>query len=250
MAQLWQQPPAQCAELAPAVQTGAGGWGLLDSGVDSLYAHAYERRCKDVGGRPCTEALSTPDLAAALSWYYAQVTLEGNLPDVTAMTDEERAFSALNWLSFPRQALLWVDSPGFYEHYNQLIPVGVLALPEASAAVVTPLQMNAGVISQASENPQAVWTWLQYLSRNRPIGVARSIPARRSVADEIGYWSMLPAPLQEPMAAAFKGARAVTIEEQSYFEWPVLAALMAGHISAEEAAQNMSEPAWFQNKME
>lgn len=246
LAQLWQPPPALSAAPASTAPSEAGDWPLLDGGVDSLYAHAYEQRCQDVADRRCTEALSAPDLAAALTWYYAQVALEGNMPDVTAMTEKERASSALNWLSFPRHVLLWVDSPGFYEHYDQLIPVGVLAFSEASDAVVTPLQINAGVISRRSENPQAVWAWLQYLSHSRPVGTARSIPARRSVADEIGYWATLPAPLQDAMVAAFNGGRAVTIEEQGYFRWEMLAELISGNLDAMQAADTMTKQTWFQ----
>ncbi len=166
------------------------------------------------------------------------------------MDEDERAFWAVNLLSVPRTVPLWVDLPAFYEHTGQIGDVGVLPLQATVdgnlAGGPTPLQLNSGVISRSSDNPLAVWRWLTYLSRQRPIGPVRSIPARRSVAEEIDYWETLPPELRGPMSQAFRDARPMGIDERAYFGWSALEKLVNENAGAEALAEQMMETVWFQ----
>ncbi len=254
LAQIWlhtlrgQTNPLQ-ALSSQADGTGLGDWAFLDPGNHSLYAYAFAQRCAAVEIQPCTAPLREEDLAAALIWYDAHVVQDGTMPDLTSMDERERAFRALNWLSIPRETPMWVDLPAFYEHTNQLGSVGILSLQATSGngAKVgpVPLQIHSGVISQAGEHPVAVWTWLNYLSRRRPVGPVRGIPARPSVAAEINYWATLPPALGEPMSAAFADARAVGIAEAPFFGWDVLADLVGQQADPEEIAAGMMQTDWF-----
>jgi ABC-type glycerol-3-phosphate transport system substrate-binding protein len=250
LSQIWQHAIRSDSDPLGVLRTESDGWGFLDSGPNSLYAYAFSLRCEVDDAQPCDEPLRQEDLAAALTWYYAHVVQDGNMPDLTGMDEKERAFSMLNWLSIPREVPMWVDLPGFYEHTDQLGSVGVLPLQAQTGADKvkgpTPLQIQSGVISRASDNPAAVWTWLNYLSHQRPIGPVRSIPARRSVAEQINYWETLPPELHGPMSEAFTVARAVGIAEEPYFGWSDLADLVNGSAEPEALAEQMMETIWFQ----
>ena len=47
------------------------------------------------------------------------------------------------------------------------------------------------------------------------------------------------------MPTSFDQSKAVGIEEQNYFEWEMLAELMAGNAAVDELADEMVEPNWF-----
>jgi len=250
LSQIWQHTVRPEADQLSALHTESEGWGFLDSSVHTLYAYAFAQRCAAESLQPCTEPLSEDDLAAALTWYCAMVVQEGAMPDFASMDEDERRFWAVNLLSVPRTVPMWVDLPAFYEHTGQIGDVGVLPLranvEDGAGSGPTPLQLHSGVISRSRENPVAVWKWLTYLSHQRPIGPARSIPARHSVAQEIEYWETLPPELRGPMSEAFRVARPVGIVDRAYFGWSALDNLVNGGAEAEALAEQMMETIWFQ----
>jgi hypothetical protein len=110
---------------------------------------------------------------------------------------------------------------------------------------VTPLSVEGNFISQHSERPLAVWQWLKFLSYQRPAPRFRLAPARASVADQTHYWASLPRPLGEAMRTAFPFARPILLEEQAYFSWELLAAVVSGELTAVEAGQRQPKLVWF-----
>ncbi len=250
LSQIWQHRVRPEADPLKGLRTESSGWGFLDSSVHSLFAYAFAQRCAAESLQPCTAPLSAEDLVAALTWYYAMVAQDGAMADFASMDEDERRFWAVNLLSVPRTVPMWVDLPAFYEHTGQIGDVGVLPLranvEDGVGSGPTPLLLHSGVISRSSENPVAVWKWLTYLSHQRPIGPVRSIPARQSVAQEIGYWETLPSELRGPMSEAFRVARPVGIVDGAYFGWSDLDNLINGGAEAEALAEQMMDTIWFQ----
>lgn len=69
--------------------------------------------------------------------------------------------------------------------------VGYTAFPD----IPLPFEriLNGGAISRSSQHPEAAWRWLAFLSRQIPVEVIEEepllyLPARRSVAEQSGYW--------------------------------------------------------------
>lgn len=69
--------------------------------------------------------------------------------------------------------------------------VGYTAFPD----IPLPFEriLNGGAISRGSQHPEAAWRWLAFLSRQMPVEVIEEepllyLPARRSVAEQSGYW--------------------------------------------------------------
>jgi ABC-type glycerol-3-phosphate transport system substrate-binding protein len=78
-------------------------------------------------------------------------------------------------------------------------PVG-----EGSAAGrTTPVYAQCLGISAGSNNPRAAWAWIDFLSRQwlvrdqSQVWELQQVPARQSVADQIGYFKMLPGKVEE-----------------------------------------------------
>lgn len=69
--------------------------------------------------------------------------------------------------------------------------VGTAALPPLSVAFFSNVQ--GFVMSSGTQHPQEAWRWLEFLSRQQveqrfSMGGTSEVPARRSVADQSGYW--------------------------------------------------------------
>lgn len=236
----WEAALAYAAALAQR-QTAAGRptpfYGYLDTSLATLYAYAYNQE---------PAPLSSATIAATLTWYTGQLAPAGPIANLVGLNAAERQLAHINLLSSRRQAALWIDSPGQYEFQLLLKPLALLPLPAAPGDPArTPLTITGGVISSASANPQAVWAWLHFLSREAPIPLgARTIPARASVAARTHYWDNLPAALAPNLRDAFATAQAITAADSDAFGWEQLAAVVAGRQTPLEAAQRRPLP-WF-----
>jgi len=245
---------AQPSELA---------WGYLDVGLDSLFSYAYnwDNQCSETATVFCQTPLKTENVAAALDWYGQMAGHPGLMPDLTGQLldvfsqtqmstmesivgEEQQAILLLNFQGSRRKAAVWVDSPVNYEFNLLLSPVGIASFPGSDRFDgITPLWLDGSFISQQSERPLAVWQWLKFLSYQPP--TARFIPARPSVAAEMGYWATLPRPLGDVMRTAFPFARPVTIEEQGMLTWEQVTAVIKEELTASEAAQQRPAKIWF-----
>ena len=256
MQTLWDGDEQATEDAVDAVTGGSIEWGYMDGSIDTLLAYAFAERCGRTTERPCRARLDEQALQAALTWYQAVIG-HGIMPDTTHMSTLERDFYTLNRLSYPREVALWVDHLALYEHNYLLGPLDVMPFPahrphsrETSLDVditqgFTPFHVEGGLISAWSPAPGATWTWLVFLSQQWPLGPARSLPARTSVASANHYWSNLPTEVQMPVRQSYVQGRAVTIPEQTLFVWPALAALSAQELSPQDAAQQMLQISWF-----
>jgi ABC-type glycerol-3-phosphate transport system substrate-binding protein len=224
-------------------------WAYLDTGRNSLFAYAYNwnNDCPADATVRCRQTLMPQGVAAAYDWYSRIAGRKDRMPDLTSLSAFERPLMDLNLQGARRRVAVWVVDPASYEHYLLLAPTGVVPFPGSDRFDgITPLSMRGGFISQSSERPLAVWQWLKYLTHWPTSGGYRLVPSRPSVAEKTNYWAILPRPLGEAMRTAFPFARPITIDEQGYFSWEQLAAVVEGRLSPAEAAQQPPSIKWFQ----
>jgi ABC-type glycerol-3-phosphate transport system substrate-binding protein len=226
-------------------------WGFLDVGNDSLFAYAYNEDDCEVAISGSCRPLQAQNITAALAWYRQMAGQPGHMANLTSLLPSERDHVMINWQSARRRAAIWVDEPVTYEYHLLAAPMGVVPFPGSDRFDgVTPLWVEGNFISQHSERPLAVWQWLKFLSYQRPAPRFRLAPARSSVADQTHYWASLPRPLGEAMRTAFPFARPVLLEEQAYFSWELLAAMLSGELTPAEAAQRRPRISWFSGSQE
>lgn len=261
----WQEMTQDLATLVSAQpETSDLTWGYLDTGLDSLYSYAYNwnNTCTETPMIHCLSPLQLQNVAAALDWYSQMAGQPGQMPDLTGQLEDflgpastsfiveqlslaqRQQFVLWNIQTSRRQAAIWVDLPVEYERQLLLANLGVVPFPGSDRFDgITPLWVQGGFISQGSDRPLAVWKWLKFLSYQRP--ASRLIPARPSVATNMGFWTYLPRPLGDAMRTAFPFARPVLIEEQGYLTWEQVTAVVSGELSPQQAAQIRPAIRWF-----
>lgn len=221
-------------------------WGFLDLGNDALFAYALGVQCPGAVNQPCKTRLGEQAVAAALTWYRKMVAEEKLAPNITELDYQGRIDFALNNQSNPRGMAAWVDLPVYYEHHIQIAPFTVHQLPGLNERQLTPVRVTGGFINTTSAHPRAVWTWLNYLSEQRPVNQPRALPARISVRDEIDYWGQIPHPLKAPLRDSIRNARAIRLDEQRLFRFDDLARLLDGESLPEVIAKDELVIEWFE----
>lgn len=225
---------------------GALEWGFLDVGPDALFSYAYNwgNECEEATVL-CARPLNPEAVAASLDWYQSLAGQPGQIADLTSLNEIERAGVLSNWQSSRRRAVIWVESPLLYELRVQLDPMGVLPFPGSDRFDgITPLWVQGGFITMASERPYATWEWLKYLTYQAPSAWFRYVPVRPSVATSSQFWARLPHDLGNAMRTAFPFSRPILIAEQHLFSWEQLTAVRSG-ISPTQAAQIKPRLIWF-----
>lgn len=143
-----------------------------------------------------------------------------------------------------RELLSGFGGPG-QEPANPSFEVGTLPFPPFPAQLFS---SNQGfIMSGGTQHPEAAWRWLSYLSRqeiSQPFmgpDTAGQVPARKSLAEQTGYWSKL----DEGTAAAVRAALDRPTQPASPLSYdqrifqPVsdaLEAVLKGEKAADEAA--------------
>ena len=187
----WQW--ADMSESGPAVlaaqpEYSSLTWQLLDVSRDALFAYAYSLAgsCPDTDVSPCFLPLQSHQIAEALNWYKGLVQ-QGQMPDLTQQSADEREWTLNNYQSAQRHALFWVDQPIRFEYYQLLDPVAIVPFPGVeNMEGVTPLWVDGAFISSQSTRPRVTWEWLEFLSYQPPVESYRLVPARPSVASRNG----------------------------------------------------------------
>ena len=119
----------------------------------------------------------------------------GPLPEPTEgeSTWIEQGIAAMSSAAFSGSA--WVRS-------KQPQSIGIAPYPvDTPDAKTTALYIEQVAMSAGTAYPQAVWRWLDFLSRQPP-GQSGKIPARRSVAEMTSFWSNLDKETEETLRFA------------------------------------------------
>jgi multiple sugar transport system substrate-binding protein len=131
-------------------------------------------------------------LANALDWYVS-LAQNGYIPrDYSA----EEAGEVRDYIS-TGEAAMWVDALSSLEQRRNDLGDSIAVAPFPEGGVNrnqqnTQAWATCGLISAGTAYPQEAITWLQFLAGQEiPNANSMSIPAKRSIADENGFWNKL-----------------------------------------------------------
>jgi len=147
-----------------------------------------------------TPRLDRPEVAEAVQWCADLILEHGVMPsppegpedymELYALTEDKAAMST--------GGAFMVMGPE-QEERN----LGAVSLPQGKTAV-NPMWVQGYVMSAGSQHPEESWRWLVFLTRHQRPGfvMPAALPARRSVAEEAGFWE----DLTEDQVAAYRAA--------------------------------------------
>jgi ABC-type glycerol-3-phosphate transport system substrate-binding protein len=130
-------------------------------------------------------------------------------------------------------------------------PVGVAPMPLRMGSI----DIDGYVMSSGTENPQAAWRWLSFLSREALPGSSDSIrtstiPARKSLAERSGIWqridaenaaalnAMLERPTGQQAQAGFPPLMEQLIGIQPTAQAPLIDTILRGAVSGEQTVRD------------
>ncbi len=164
--------------------------GLLWPLVEATWTHTGDR-------------LDSARLAEALGWY-VDLARQGAIP---VFGEDEPSWQQGQTLIDNGQAAMWIDFSGNLAGKRNVLgsEINVAPFPISSSATnTTPALPFCGVISAGSQQPQAAWLWLKFLTYH-PID--DRLPMRPSVAEASGYWDHLSLETEETLRFALEHAR-------------------------------------------
>ncbi len=155
----------------------------------------------DVFSTPLEELrLDTPEVAAALE----RVATQGESGVVYIPSSESGVvtFGAQDVPELIRNQQVGMWMPNLLDQQDSdeepAFEIGTVPFPSGPAPTFFFGSPQGYVMSSGTQHPQAAWRWLSFLSKqelDQPFfqqeGVITRIPARKSLAERIGYWSEL-----------------------------------------------------------
>jgi ABC-type glycerol-3-phosphate transport system substrate-binding protein len=146
------------------------------------FVHQKASPLVDYDQEPPLPRLDAPGVAEAVQWYADLALVRGVMPNPATM-------DTVTLRRFPNEQspAIWV---GFSYEKNNFPSAGVIPFPEAGEAAM-PISVQGYFASAGTVKPAAAWRWINFLSCQPPDRYARGIPARKSVAEETGYWEKL-----------------------------------------------------------
>ena len=145
---------------------------------------------------PVEVKLDRPQVAEALRWYADLAEVYGVMPNIAAL-DPDALNTQMHDQELHYQAM-WTDSSWYLgsefrdERQSAIAPFPAVDQAAAdtpgASCVSTALYISAG-----TQQAEATWRWIDYLSHQSPRPVLFDIPARKSVAQEMDLWKDLSA---------------------------------------------------------
>jgi multiple sugar transport system substrate-binding protein len=178
-------------------------WGFADT-VTHVPAFLRLQGVKlvDDTTQPPTPSLDTPEVAQALRWYTDLTLTHGVSPPYPKVGDDHVYLEEMRRLVDEGKVAMWTDLSINREYRSESINLGIVPFP-AGEVKLNPIMKSCYWISVGTAHPQESWLLLKALTRQPPRRwPGRTLPARRSVAEETGYWDEL----DEETAAAYRYA--------------------------------------------
>lgn len=160
----------------------------------------------------------------------------GTEPEDALMSQEQTLIQA-------GQAAMWIEADIMWFLRGQMGGnVGVAPFPEG----LTPASVGGVVMSAGTQQPEAAWRWMDYLSRQplslMTVGV-KFLPARRSAAEASGYWDDLDPMLADALdhAVSHSYSARETVAFGAFDE--ALNAILTGESAVDDAMAGAQEQA-------
>lgn len=212
--------------------TRPGQWGLVMPLVENTnIIEARSGPLWDGRFEPPRLRLDDPQVIEATRWYVDLFLVHEVAPYLrTPEPDESGSFPVPgSELIYGSQAAMWLETTAGWQatrrHFTSKgEQVGVAPFPVSSPDDRT-TRIGAGSsmgISAGSQNPQAAWRWISYLTgrsvgnRQYPGDEPSYIPARRSVVEATDYWERVDPELGETVRFALDHSYAWQIPPNAY----------------------------------
>jgi multiple sugar transport system substrate-binding protein len=186
---------------------------------------------------PPTPRFDQPEVAEAVRWYVDLYLKE----EVVPFFDEEEGALASQGQALVEsgQAPMWHEPSAVWAYRKEQGNRGVVPYPVDAPDSRTTLIMTQDMsMSAGTAHPNAAWRWMDFLSRqdtSRQGPLVRFLPARRSVAESIGFWDETDKELADALRYAIDHGYVAqtTTGYDAFFE--ALEAVLSGEKSVEGA---------------
>ena len=186
---------------------------------------------------PPTPRFDQPKVAEAVRWYVDLYLKEEIMPffeeEEGALVSKEQA------LVESGDAPMWHEPSALWAYRKEqgnrgVVPYPVDA-PDSRTTLITTQDMS---MSAGTAHPDAAWRWMDFLSRqdtSRQGPLVRFLPARRSVAESIGFWDEMDEELADALRYAIDHGYVsqTTTGYDAFFE--ALEAALSGEKPVEDA---------------
>jgi len=135
------------------------------------------------------------------------------------------------------QVAMWENPISSYQQSAFIENPGIVSIPLVDGALFTEPLITGYSISAGTENAEAAWQLVSFLSRQPPAGQFQqyNLPARRSVAEAANYWSQLPPEMHQVVAYSVENTRPPQLWSNTWQIANLFPQIMAGNLTVEEA---------------
>ncbi|MGD9315874.1 MAG: extracellular solute-binding protein [Anaerolineae bacterium] len=184
-------------------------WGFVPAGPqDRTLVESQVGLVIDDSSDPPVPRLDQAEVIDAVRWY-ADLFLKDQVAPYFEPQEEESegpSLSEQQVLIDKGQAAMWRDTDVLWWYRNQQGNVGAVPFPvDSPDAHTTPVSTQSLVMSSGTQQPEAAWRFLDFMSRQTVGSLAagvQSLPARRSTAESGGFWDDTDAELAEALRYA------------------------------------------------
>ncbi len=204
----WDDLEAKAGALTMGEGDEVERWGFVPGGLAYWIIHSLAGPLTDYEADPPVPRYDDPEVAGAVDWY-ADLYREAQVMPFFEPEDEEEGGlqqSEEQALIDKGLAAMWAETDLSWWLRAQQVNAGVVPFPEgAPDEATTPVSVSNLAMSAGTQQPEAAWRWIEFLSRqSRPpisLGI-KFMPARRSAAEAGGYWDDLDAGYAEALRYA------------------------------------------------
>lgn len=182
-------------------------WGFVPNGAAYRLVESRAGELADYSTEPPTPRYDDDDVVEAVNWYANLYLKDQVMPYFEPEEEQDTLFvSPEEALIDSGQAAMWTDVDIVWWIRSQQGNIGVVPFPaDAPGEGLTPVSVSGLAMSAGTNQPEAAWRWLDFVSRQPPGRLAMGIqflPARRSAAEVGGFWD----DLDEELATALRYA--------------------------------------------
>ena len=153
----------------------------------------------DTSAEPPDPLLDRPEVAEAVHWLADLALVHQVMPYLEPEQSGPTGSEAARLVGGGRAAM-WSETTQLWAQQSPGRSLGMVPFPvDEPTSATTPVVLSSYAMSAGTAHPQESWRWLAFLSRQ---AVGRDLPARRSVAEQSGYWEGL----DDEVAATYRFA--------------------------------------------